>query len=121
MIRSLRTINVSFWCSSKNLGFHPGAAKSFEASTPLCAGVSSEFPLVSCPSTLGGPNAATAPANAPAFSNSRRFIARLPDAYWFLTGRPPPAKVYIIALWEEQARRKRHAAHKSLWLRFVGP
>src|ERR1700693_6038553 len=68
-------MRVSFWCSSIKSGFHPGAARSFEASTPLCAGVNSEdWAPVCAMESVGRSAAATAPARTPARINSRRFM-----------------------------------------------
>src|SRR5580692_4785900 len=78
MMRSLRMMSVSFWCSSKKNGFQLGAERSFEASTPLCAGVNSDGGAVPCAPLWAlesaGRNAAAAPTRTPARNISRRFM-----------------------------------------------
>src|SRR5438876_5042674 len=68
---------------SKNSGFHPGAARSFDASTPLCAGVNSGDGAVFCARGGVRGSAAAALARTPARSSSRRFIQTPSDQLAF--------------------------------------
>jgi hypothetical protein len=83
IIKSLKIISVSFWCSSRNTGFQFATFSSFDASTPRCAGVNSDFssPAPCSPAALplfapanAGVKAAAAPPNTLALNISRRFI-----------------------------------------------
>src|SRR5580704_2011312 len=81
IIRSLKIISVSFWCSSRNIGFQFATFNSSDASTPRCAGVNSDFSSAfAAAPCFGEANAGVKAAAAPPIKLARNISRRFIDA-----------------------------------------